>query len=232
MKKLLTVLIFLMVGVLFSTSVTAISPVTGHSIVIDAGHGGNEGGSLACADYPEKEANLDIAVRLKALLEADGATVHMTRTYDRALSNNDRYTFANSTNGEVLVSIHLNGSSDSTVNGTLGLYGKKAKDQKFTEVMHVDMPTDLNVPDMGLTNFSSGLLLKSNMPATIQETVFISDTDECIALKDGSGTRQQEIAQALYNGLSNWFSQAPTDGDGGGNETNCPPNSKSPKCQQ
>jgi len=56
--------------------------------------------------------------------------------------------------------------------------------------------------------FASGVILKANMPATIQEAVFISNTDECIALKADSGFRQQEIANSLYNGIDDWFSQS------------------------
>lgn len=213
---------------LLVSTASATSPVNGHSIVIDAGHGGDDSGSTACTGYPEKDANLDIAFILEQKLIDSGATVHMTRTgYDETLSNRDRYERANSTDGEVLVSIHLNGSSDPSVDGTLGLYGKRNKDMEFTKVMHSGMSEDLsvdgfNVPDLGITNFASGVLLKSDMPATIQETVFISNTDECIALRDGDGEREKDIAQALFNGLESWFNQtsdggSDDDGNGGGN---------------
>lgn len=233
MKRIGLAICILLAGLVFATHVSAESAVSGYRIVIDAGHGGTDPGSTECAGYYESDANLDIAYQLKALLEADGATVYMTRTDDSSLSNNDRYTFANSTDGEVLVSIHLNGSTDHSVNGTLGLYGKRNKDLAFTEVMHEGMATTLNVQDLGVTNFASGVLLKSNMPATIQESVFISSAEECAWLTDGSGDRQQEIAQALYDGLSSWFSQSqpPPDGGGGNNGGNCPPNSNKPQCR-
>ena len=190
----------------------AVSSVTGHKIIIDAGHGGTDFGSPACLDLPEKTANLQIATDLQSLLEADTAIVYMTRASDeKTLSNNDRYTFANSTGGEVLVSVHLNGSSNTSTDGTQGLYGKISKDKAFTQVMHNALWNGLsstpNFTDFGITNFASGLLLKTTMPATIQETVFISNTNECNLLKTSGGARQQEIAQNLYNGLVNWFAQ-------------------------
>lgn len=193
--------------ILLSSKVLASTSVTGHRIVLDPGHGGTDYGSTECSGLPEKAATLDIANRLKALLEADGAQVFLTRTDDSTKSNNDRYTFANSVNGEVLVSIHLNGSTNHNKNGTKGLYGKRLKDKAFTEVVHQRLANELGVPDLGITNFASGVLLKSNMPATIQETVFISNTNECNLLTDGTGNRQQQIAQSLYNGLLDWFSQ-------------------------
>lgn len=234
MKRIFT--ITLSIGIfLFATTYNsgkAASPLEGHVIVVDAGHGGTDSGSTACEGYPEKTANLDIANRLRTLLENDYAQVVMTREDDSTLSNEDRYTKANTAGGEALVSVHLNGSTNANVNGTLGLYGKKNKDLKFTEVMHADMPAELGVTDLGVTNFASGVLLKSNMPATISETVFISNTDECVALRDGDGTRQQEIAQSLYNGFLKWFSQNPdSGGDDEGSEPTCPANSNSPKCR-
>ena len=83
--------------------------------------------------------------------------------------------------------------------------------------MHSRLAGELNVPDLGVTNFASGVLLKSVMPATIQETVFISNTNECTKLTDGTGARQQEIAQSLFNGLADWFSLPPDTGHGNGN---------------
>ncbi len=190
----------------------AASSVTGHKIIIDAGHGGDDYGSTACQNLPEKTVNLDIAQRLQGLLQADEATVYPTRTDDTTtLSNADRYNYANSTGGEVLVSVHLNGSTNTSTDGTQGLYGKMGKDKSFTQVMHNTLLEGLkstpNFTDFGVTNFASGLLLKTTMPATIQETVFISNTNECNLLKNSGGFRQQEIAQNLYYGLVNWFNQ-------------------------
>ena len=177
-------------------------------IVIDPGHGGTDSGSTECAGLPEKEANLDIAFRLETILEAIGYDVRLTRTEDVPKSNNDRYTFANSVGGNALVSVHLNGSTTHSVNGTQGFYGKKNKDEAFTRTVHQALVNGLSpIPDRGVTNFPSGVLLKSNMPATLQEAVFISNTDECQMLTDGTGNRQQEIAEELATGVRVWFSK-------------------------
>ena len=223
--------LFLVLGIfalgLFVNKVTAATPVFGRKIVIDPGHGGSVSGSTECSGYPEKDANLDIAFRLKGLLEADGTEVFMTREDDSTKSNRDRYEFANSVGGEALVSVHLNGSTNHSKNGTLGLYGKRNKDLAFTKTLHKRLAAELGVPDEGVTNFASGVLLKSDMPATIQEGVYISNTDECAALTDGTGERQQEIAQSLYNGLIDWFSQSDAEGGkGGGKKCESPPCNK------
>lgn len=205
MKKRL--IVFGVALALLATIASNVTAATSHRIVIDPGHGGRDFGSTECPGLPEKTANLQIAWLLYDLLEANGFDVYVTRESDVYKSNADRYNFANSVGGEALVSIHLNGSTNHTKNGTLGLYGKRNKDKAFTEVLHARLASELEVPDLGVTNFASGVLLKSNMPAAIQEAVFISNEKECTLLKDGTGKRQYEIAQSLYNGLIDWFEQ-------------------------
>jgi N-acetylmuramoyl-L-alanine amidase len=153
----------------------------------------------------EADANLDIAYRLKTLIEGDGGTGFLIRDGDYDMTNADRYNLANEIGGNVLVSIHLNGWYDPTLNYTQGLYAKYPKDYWFTSVVHDRLAGELGIPDGGIRQFASGVVLKSDMPATLQEAVFISNTDECAKLSDGSGDRQQEIAQALYLGLIDWF---------------------------
>ena len=205
-KRLLLLGIITVIAFLSPLNIRAASSVAGHKIVIDPGHGGSDFGSTACLSLYEKDANLEIALKLKDLLTTDGALVYMTREGNETLSNADRYNFANSVSGEALVSVHLNGSNNTNKNGTMGLYGKLRKDKAFTDTVHKKLASELEVPDLGITNYASGVLLKANMPATIQETVYISNTLECQLLSDGTGQRQQEIARSLHYGLVDWFS--------------------------
>jgi N-acetylmuramoyl-L-alanine amidase len=54
-------------------------------------------------------------------------------------------------------------------------------------------------------SFASGVLLKSNMPATIAETVFITNDKEAQLLSDGTGARQKQIAEALKAGIEDYL---------------------------
>lgn len=206
-KKILFLLVVSFLSLLPISSVFAqTTTLADKVIVLDPGHGGSDSGAVNGL-LREADVTLDIANRLKTLLEADGATVYLTRDCDCDKSNNDRYTLANSVGGNVLVSIHLNGSGDPSKNGTMSLWGKKNKDLNLTTIMHQALYPSLGVSDLGITNFASGVLLKSEMPATIAETVFITNSLEYQRLIDGTGQRQEEIAQNLANGLKNWFSQ-------------------------
>jgi N-acetylmuramoyl-L-alanine amidase len=101
-------------------------------VVLDPGHGGSDRGAVYQANnlyLSEEEQVLKVAYILKGLLQQDGCGVCMTRggdpsnangpkvkdpgddafADDATLSNNDRYTYANTTGARILVSIHMNG---------------------------------------------------------------------------------------------------------------------------
>jgi N-acetylmuramoyl-L-alanine amidase len=86
-----------------------------YTVVIDAGHGGHDPGAVAPWGR-EKEIVLDVALRLKHLLEAQGVHVIMTRDGDSFLSLPQRSTFA-TTDRNIFVSIHANGADSSAAEG-------------------------------------------------------------------------------------------------------------------
>jgi N-acetylmuramoyl-L-alanine amidase len=193
-------------------------------IVLDPGHGGTDTG--ATYTFPqgppyygtkltEAEQNLEVAFELKRLLVEDGYTVCMTRTRDdETRSNRARYTYANTTGAKLLLSIHMNGSTNSSVDYTTTLYGKPRKDLELAQSVFNSLsllpPAKPNDPDNLLDSrppyqFASGVLLKSNMPATIAETVFITNPYEAAWLADTSGERQQQIAVALEQGINHYL---------------------------
>jgi N-acetylmuramoyl-L-alanine amidase len=180
------------------------------TVCLDPGHGGTDRGATY-AGLPEKHLTLDIAQRLRSLLVDSGFAVVMTRTDDVTLSNTERATICNDGGADTVLSIHLNASTDSSVDYFKAFYGKRHKDQDFTQTIwssyNLSSPTDSNaaVPKSPVARFASGVLLKTIAPATLAETVFLSHPDEQALLGDGTSIRQQEIAQELYDGLMAWY---------------------------
>ena len=136
----------------------------------------------------------------------------MTRTSNsETLSNNDRYTYANSTGADILVSIHMNGSSNPSTDYTTTLFGKWRKDKALANSVFGSLSTLPAANGTGTIatrtpySFASGVLLKSNMPATIAETVFITNDREGQLLSNGTGARQQRIAEALRVGIEDYL---------------------------
>jgi N-acetylmuramoyl-L-alanine amidase len=220
--------------VVFTTGAGAqVLPLSGKTVVIDPGHGGSDSGATYTSPTGnklyEKDQNLDVAYKLKDLLQASGARVYMTRGGDPAgnaddcnpddatLSNTNRYVCANSLKAAhpgtyVLVSIHMNGSTNTSADYTTTLFGKWRKDKELANTMFGSLSTLPAANDKGGTiatrtpySFASGVLLKSNMPATIAETVFITNDKEGQLLSDVTGARQQQIAEALKVGTENYL---------------------------
>ncbi len=89
-------------------------------VVLDAGHGGRDGGAVGHSKkFNEKEANLDIALRVADLLRQEpDLEVLMTREKDRFISLQDRVEFANRHKADLFVSIHCNANRRKNARGT------------------------------------------------------------------------------------------------------------------
>jgi N-acetylmuramoyl-L-alanine amidase len=87
-------------------------------VVIDAGHGGHDTGSIGPTGFTEKELVLDVATRLKQLVESElGAEVVMTRSEDTFVPLETRTAIANEQLADLFVSIHANSSRVRSVRG-------------------------------------------------------------------------------------------------------------------
>jgi N-acetylmuramoyl-L-alanine amidase len=87
-------------------------------IVIDAGHGGHDTGTIGPGGLCEKELVLDVAVRLKKLIEMRmGSEVVMTRSDDTFIPLEERTAIANEKDADLFVSIHANASRDPSARG-------------------------------------------------------------------------------------------------------------------
>jgi N-acetylmuramoyl-L-alanine amidase len=83
-------------------------PVLGAHVVLDPGHGGREPGAVGPSGLREADVNLDIARRAKALLEADGASVVLTRDADVRMTLATRAAIAKTMSPVAFLSIHHN----------------------------------------------------------------------------------------------------------------------------
>lgn len=87
-------------------------------VIIDAGHGGHDTGTIGQGGYMEKELVLDVAQRLKQLVETElGAEVVMTRTDDSFVPLETRTAIANQQQADLFISIHANSSRVRSVRG-------------------------------------------------------------------------------------------------------------------
>jgi N-acetylmuramoyl-L-alanine amidase len=86
----------------------AVIPLRVERVVIDPGHGGKQHGAISESGVSEKDITLDIALRLRRLMEKSPLQALMTREADKTLSLEKRMAFANASHADLFVSIHVN----------------------------------------------------------------------------------------------------------------------------
>lgn len=172
-------------------------------IVIDAGHGGKDPGAVFSSVY-EKSLNLDIAKRLRKLLQAKGYKVIMTRTSDKFIELTERANIANTKQADLFISIHNNSMPDG-YSGVMTLYSTRDSKEDFTsknlaEAIQESMVKTLKTKSIGARERDNLVVLnKTTMPAVIVEVGCMSDSSELKQLKKASF--RQKAAKAICNAV-------------------------------
>ena len=151
---------------------------------------------------------LNIAMLARDNLVGKGYRVCLTRIKNETtLGNSERGDFANSVGARLFVMIHLNGSSDPSVNYTSTFWGKQRKDLVFSDYMLAALE-DLT-PGTGdfVGQFANGALLSATMESTLTESVFLTNSAEGPALATEGSTRRVDIATAIANGIDSYLSR-------------------------
>lgn len=184
-----------------------------NTVVIDAGHGGSDPGKVGVNDALEKDINLEIARKVKKLLEKKGIHVIMTRKEDKALGDGERGSqkvqdmrervkLINKNKPELAVSIHQNSFHQADVHGAQVFYFKhSAEGEKYAGIMQEVLRT----VDQGNTKQPKAddtyyLLKKTEIPIIIIECGFLSNPEE--AEKLTTKEYQKEMAQAIADGIT------------------------------
>lgn len=186
------------------------NPLSGKIIALDAGHGNGETGAVGnCNGTPVIEADVNLAVRaeLKELLIAGGASVYEVAQF---ASRQDRVADAEAAGSDVLISIHHNGSSNTSADYTQSFVTQK-NDKVFASYIHPALVTALGLPDKEIKNDGYGMTVYGSLPGVLTEAYFVTDTDgACDFLNYQNGaanTRVEKEAQAMFDGLYAYFSQ-------------------------
>ena len=172
-------------------------------VTIDAGHGGEDSGATGSLNgYFESHAVLDIALRLRALLERH-VEVQMTREDDTFTSLPERCRMANEWGADILVSLHLNSATSDASGFEVFTSGStKSKDlAKRVWSRHTKAFPDQK--DRGVKTAGFYVLKHSDMPAVLTEGCFLSNDAEnqWVSLDE---TRQQ-MAEAICLGILDYF---------------------------
>ena len=172
-------------------------------IAIDAGHGGtNSGASGATTNVLEKEYTLKMAKELEAYLRKKGADVYMTRTRDTDLTMVERTMMLREQQPDLLISIHLNSSSNATVQGVSTYYryiGFRSLSQQILDRM-LELGLN-NFGNVGAFNFS--LSGPTEYPNCLVEVAFLSNEEDEQRILDPKF--HKEVAKKIAKGIEDWL---------------------------
>ncbi len=190
---------------------------TVRTVVLDAGHGGSDGGKVSVTGSLEKDLNLDIVLKLKEILENNSYKVILTRedangTYNDNVQNRKladmkkRCELINTSGADIVVSIHLNSFTDAKVNGAQVFYYKGSTEgKKLAHCIQNGFQEHLNPNNKRVEkeNNTYYMLINTDLPTVIAECGFLSNRQEA-ELIDTEEYRSQ-IAQAVYQGIAKYY---------------------------
>ncbi|MCI7019638.1 MAG: N-acetylmuramoyl-L-alanine amidase [Clostridiales bacterium] len=191
-----------------------------HCIVIDPGHGGEDGGAVSCTGRMESEYNLAISRRLDDLLHLLGYRTRMTRTSDVSIYTTgstlaqkkvsdlkERVRIVNETGNALLVSIHQNQFSDSRYSGAQVFYAKTAGSKDLGQKLQAELVAALNPGSNRKSKPVSGVYLLENIPCAgvLVECGFLSNPQEEAMLRNTDYQKKLccVLAATLHQYLSN-----------------------------
>lgn len=200
---LLVIIVFLGVAHFGSETVTTINqqrPVDRqHRIVIDAGHGGIDGGATSCTGVLESHINLEIALRLENVFHLLGYDTVMIRRTDESIYTQgntiasqkvsdlkERVRIANETPGAILVSIHQNTYPDSQYRGAQVFYGNDAQSKQIGQTMQQNIANILNPDNRRKSKEAKGVYLMEHItvPGILIECAFLTNPEEETLIRD------------------------------------------------
>lgn len=189
------------------------------TIVLDAGHGGDDPGKIAVNGAEEKDINLAIAKRVQALLKANDVDVIMTREdddgmYDRTASNKKvqdmkkRLEFIEESNPALVVSVHQNSYHQEGIHGAQVFFYKTSKEGKqAAKIMQRQLieRVDKENTRVEKANTSYYLLKKTEVPIIIVECGFLSNQNEAGLLV--TENYQEKLAWAIHMGIMEYLNR-------------------------
>ena len=184
-------------------------------IMIDPGHGGHHSGAVGRRSR-EKDNVLNVAKRLKSLLEGYGHSVMLTRSSDIFISLTQRANMANRARADYFLSLHNNASVSRAATGfeTFIYNGSvSSRTRSFQNAVHQAIASKINIQDRGKKRANFAVVRQTTMPAVLIEYGFITNT------------RDESILMNQVNQLAQWTCEGVLNAIGG----SVPPYKPTPK---
>lgn len=220
---LLVMIVFIGIAGGGSSAVSTLSqntpPEREFRIVIDAGHGGIDGGATSCSGVLESQLNLQIALRLNDLMHLLGQETVMIRTTDTSVYTQgetiaaqkisdlkERVRIVSDTEGAILVSIHQNTFSDSRYSGAQVFYASNAESRDLADKLQSAFAATVNPGSNRKCKKADGVYLMEHIscPGILVECGFLSNPQEDAKLS--TAEYQQKLCCVIAATVSQYIS--------------------------
>lgn len=184
------------------------NPLKDRIIVVDAGHGGKDPGTLK-GSVTEKAIALNVSKKVQAKLKNAGAKVLMTRSNDTFLELKERTDFAKKNFAETFVAIHVN-SAGFAAKGTEVFYDTSSnvngvESRDLASFIQRNIVQKAGMSDRGVKNKGFYVVKNNNVAAVLVELGFITNSQDYAKL---TSEKYLEIyADAIYQGLYQYYSK-------------------------
>lgn len=176
--------------------------LTGLTIVIDPGHGGNDRGTTGARGTDEKNITLLTAERLASKLKAAGAEVIMTRETDTYISLRKRVAVSHQANADAFISVHYDANPDTSVTGFTTYY-THSQQRKLAEAVNDGLASSVSLRDRGAQPGDFLVLRENRQNAVLIELGFLSNSAEERAMT--TDMFREQASHGIYQGLLNYF---------------------------
>ena len=187
------------------------------TVVLDAGHGGFDPGKVGINGVLEKDINLSITMKVKALLEEKGCKVYVTRDADvglypagatnkKSADMRKRVELITEQKPDIAVSIHQNSFPQENCKGAqVFYYVNSVEGKKLAEIIQEQLKVILADGNkrVAKSNDTYYMLKKSNCPLVIVECGFLSNSQEAQLLTENE--YQDKVADAIHNGIMQYL---------------------------
>ncbi|MHB8125043.1 MAG: N-acetylmuramoyl-L-alanine amidase family protein [Desulfitobacteriaceae bacterium] len=209
----------LLLSVIWQGSVAVISSTNNkHVVMIDAGHGGYDPGAITSQGIYEKKINLQIALKVRDLLEPSGVTTLLTRDEDedyvpdgvkgkitkKQIDLNYRIAKAVEARADIFVSIHVNSNEAARNSGAETFYHFSSEEGKTLAVSIQQELVKISGMNRRVAKPGDFYIIKNtSMPAIIVEVGYLSNVAERKKLQQS--WYQEQVARGIAKGIANYF---------------------------
>src|SRR5204863_6072088 len=169
-----------------------------NTVVIDAGHGGFDRGGIPSQRVPEKMMTLDVALKLKPILEKAGYRVVMTRDSDVFVPLGTRVAIANSYPNAIFVCVHFNSATRRGANG-IETYFYSSQSLSLASAIHYYVSRAAPSSNRGVRRRGFFVLRRTTVPSVLVECGFLTNTTE--AQYAQSANYRQMLAEQIARGV-------------------------------